>query len=248
MSVPSINCPKCGSPMPANYAWCPNCGHTNAFVAPDSTVTPPDPRPSTETDAVAETTDEVAASASGPEMSGAAPEGGTPTVNVGTAGEGEAARYTPPPDPSAAGAAGAAGAAAAWQPGQYNNAPIQSMQPQPPQGQYTSPQQYAPPAPMYGQPEQTYPYSANPPKDPTVALLLELIGYAGFLGIGHIYAGKTNRGVTLLVGGILYLIVSSVLVILLVGFCLLAAWLVVPIASGLWIKSELEKENAMRRV
>ena len=33
-----------------------------------------------------------------------------------------------------------------------------------------------------------------------MGLLLELLGYVGFLGIGHIWAGKTTRGVALLIG------------------------------------------------
>lgn len=242
MSIPSISCPKCGNPMPANYAWCPSCGHANAFVSPDSAVTPPEPRPN------AEGTEAVSGQGQETQTLGTTSDstGGAPTVNVG--GASDQALYTPPPE-AAAGAAGAS--AAAWQPGQYNNAPLQAGQPpapMPPQGQYMPAQQYTPPpAPPYGQPPQPYPYAANPPKDPTVALLLELIGYAGFLGIGHIYAGRTGRGIALLLGGWAYLVISGVLTILCIGFFMLMAWLVVPVLSGLWIKSDVERDNAMRR-
>jgi TM2 domain-containing membrane protein YozV len=103
------------------------------------------------------------------------------------------------------------------------------------------------PAPGYGQPQYPYPSAPTQRKDSTVALLLELIGYAGFLGIGHIYAGRTSRGIALLVGGFIYLIASAVLTIVLVGICMFVAWLAVPILSGLWIKNDLDKTNAMLR-
>jgi TM2 domain-containing membrane protein YozV len=83
------------------------------------------------------------------------------------------------------------------------------------------------------------------PKDPTTALLLELIGYAGFMGIGHMYAGKVGRGVALLFGFWAYLFISFVLTIVLIGCLFLLITPVFPILSGLWIKSELEKERAM---
>ena len=46
-------------------------------------------------------------------------------------------------------------------------------------------------------------------KDPAVGLLLELLGYIGFLGIGHIWAGKTSRGVALLIGYWVYFALSA---------------------------------------
>jgi len=87
-------------------------------------------------------------------------------------------------------------------------------------------------------------YGTVQPKDPTIALLLELIGYVGFLGIGHIWAGKTTRGILLLVGWWIYLSLSGLLTILLIGCLMLLAGLIVPIASGLYLKNEMEKEQA----
>jgi hypothetical protein len=160
-----------------------------------------------------------------------------------------------------------------WQPGQY--AP-----PTQPQGGYTppvagQPTQYMPPQqgyapdqyglqqpPQYpapyqgGYPQQPTIYgSGQPAKDSTIALLLELIGLVGFLGIGHIYAGKTNRGIGLLVGWFLgniiawwFLLPAFTAITCGVG-CLmfipmLMANLGVPIGSGLWIKNELDRERA----
>jgi hypothetical protein len=37
---------------------------------------------------------------------------------------------------------------------------------------------------------------------------------------------------------------STLLIIVLVGCLMWVAWLAIPIASGLWIRSEVEKENA----
>lgn len=150
----------------------------------------------------------------------------------------------------------------------------QPQQQQPPaQGVYYTPPQQpqpygqgAPQYPQYGQapgtqpPAQNYPnYPQQPggygyqqpgmvataPKDPTTALLLELIGYAGFMGIGHIYAGKVGRGIALMFGFWAYLVVFGLLSIILIGCLFLIVTPVFPILSGLWIKSELEKERAM---
>lgn len=147
----------------------------------------------------------------------------------------------------------------------------QYTQPIPPQQGY-SPPTYAPqqtftPPPGYSnqglppggtqplQPGQSYPnYQQYPPgypapqqavapKDPTTALMLELLGYLGFLGIGHIYAGKTNRGIGLLIGWLVYLTAAFFLTICLVGCFMFLAWVVVPPLSGLWVKNEMEKER-----
>jgi|GEM_PF-4535386 len=133
----------------------------------------------------------------------------------------------------------------------YYAPPAQQFQGQQP---YAPPPQYnqAPPKTQmqgYGNYPPVYPgYGPQPgaaAKDPTTALLLELIGYVGILGIGHIYAGRTNRGIALLIGWILYLSVSGVLTLMCVGCAMLLIWPLVPIGSGLWIKNDLEKERAM---
>jgi hypothetical protein len=110
---------------------------------------------------------------------------------------------------------------------------------------------YAQPPATYAQPQPPYPYPANPPKDSTVALLLELIGYAGVLGIGHIYAGRTTRGIALLVGWLFYAVIIGILFITVIFIplaCIMfVAWPIVPILSGFWIKRELDQVQALQR-
>jgi hypothetical protein len=96
----------------------------------------------------------------------------------------------------------------------------------------------------YSQYPQPVGYGVVQPKDPTMGLLLELLGYVGFLGIGHIWAGKTTRGVALMIGWWVFLTMSWVLTFVLVGCLLLVASLAVPIASGFYLKSEMEREQA----
>src|SRR5689334_11741152 len=44
-------------------------------------------------------------------------------------------------------------------------------------------------------------YQGGPARDPSVALVLEIVlGVFGFLGVGHLYAGRTNLGIALLLG------------------------------------------------
>ena len=170
------------------------------------------------------------------------PGGETPQPNAGSYGnygsQGQPTQYAAPPQ---------------YNPSQYGQGEIT---------QYTPPQ-----AGGYPQPQQPY-YQQYPPpqggvgyaqpKDPTVALLLELLGILGFLGIGHLYAGRTNRGIALLVGWFLYDIIAVFFLIPLVSVgsivtcgvgCLMfipliLIWLGIPIGSGLWIKNELDKEQA----
>ena len=52
----------------------------------------------------------------------------------------------------------------------------------------------------------------TPKRDPMIAMLLELLpALFGFLGIGWIYIGETNKGIMFLVGYILILIVECIL-------------------------------------
>src|SRR5437868_13316239 len=59
---------------------------------------------------------------------------------------------------------------------------------------------YTPPALQGGQYQSQMAVAGVTQRDPTVALLLELIGYVWFLGIGHMYGGRMVRGIVLLVG------------------------------------------------
>jgi hypothetical protein len=125
------------------------------------------------------------------------------------------------------------------QQGNMQGGPPTSPQAQPPSYQ---PGNYSGVNPQYT--PQPVAYGYGTPKDPTVGLLLELIGYLGFLGIGHIYAGKTARGIGLMVGFWVYLIVSGILTVVLIGCVMLVAGLAIPLASGFYLKNEMEKEQA----
>lgn len=80
-----------------------------------------------------------------------------------------------------------------------------------------------PPAPA----STTYPVTA--PKSKATALILEILpGLFGFLGFGWIYAGETQRGIMILIGYIVFAIVSVITITLTVGFgcliCLPLLW------------------------
>lgn len=85
-------------------------------------------------------------------------------------------------------------------------------------------------------------YGAASAKDPSTAMILELLlGFFGFLGIGHLYAGRTTTGIVLLLGWWAFLFVEAILMVIVVGFCLLPLNLIVPIASGIWLKNEMTR-------
>lgn len=225
MSTQMQTCPVCGSQAQVGSRFCQNCGHSleqgQSPTARVENFTPPQ---------------------------------GSPTINVASQGTPGATPYPSQPN------------TASWQPGQYGEAPRQpqyspptqsytppppSLYGQPPPQGYVQPQSYsnAPysPAPGYGSYAPTQ-YATQPQRDATLALLLELIGYAGVLGIGHIYAGRTSRGVGLMIGWLLYGVIVFFLFISLIGSPIACLMLlltpVVPILSGLWIKNDLDKERA----
>ncbi len=227
MSTQMQTCPVCGSQVPVGSRFCQSCGHSMTQGEDPSA-----------------------------RVQGFTPPQGSPTINVAPQ---YGAGNTPyPPQPNTA----------SLQPGQYGEAPRQLQPPySPPTQGYTppppalygqqSPQGYTPPqnysnAPLnpalgYGSygPGQ---YAAQPQRDSTLALLLELIGYVGVLGIGHIYAGRTSRGVGLMVGWLLYGVIVFFLFLSLIGSPIACLMLlltpIVPILSGLWIKNDLDKERA----
>jgi hypothetical protein len=202
-------------------------------------------------------------------------EGGTPgegagyTQPYGNAGSGNSDSMTrrmdaTPPVPPPAGQ------------GQYTP-PASGQQPYytPPAAQYTPPQpaqpypqQYTPPQPVqpYQQPVQgTYyaggassalsGYAANPPvRDANIAMLIEIVlGIFGFLGVGHIMAGRVVPGIVLLVSWWIAIALGwtvGVLIAVLtlgLGLCLAPIfWLGVPIASGIWLRNEMLKQPGFR--
>jgi hypothetical protein len=236
----TVKCEQCGSNIPRSTRFCPECGHSNPAASDTSRS-------------------EVASSGySTPEVPSTPPYAGAPTVNISntqaplSSSQAQTTRYTPnaqpsypPPPPSAPG----------YAPTQnFSQAPTVYPGAQPPTQAFSN----------YSQNPLGYQYQSQigvagvTPRDSTVALLLELIGYLGFLGIGHIYAGRTNRGIGLLIGWILYniLLVTLILPAVALGSvftcglgCLLFIpiilfYLGAPVGSGLWIKNELDKERA----
>jgi hypothetical protein len=177
------------------------------------------------------------------------------------------ASYAPPPPYTTAPAYGTPAYSAPETPRYATSAPAGQYVPYgqyaapPTQGQY--PQYGAPaetrdisraevpntPAPPPGYAQPPYPQSAYPPqygtarpKDPTIGLLLELIGLFGILGIGHIYAGKVTRGVALMASFFMYFIVFACLSVFLIGIPFLVLYWVVPIISALYLRNEMERE------
>jgi hypothetical protein len=158
----------------------------------------------------------------------AAPGSGTPTVNIGAAPGYQT--YSPPP---------------VQQYGQTQQ--IGAFTP-PPVAQPPAYQQYSPPPQPQGyQYQSQIGVAGTPPRDPTIALLLELIGYVGLLGIGHIYAGRLTRGIGLMIGWICYWAIVAFMFVIVVGVpigCLMViAWPFVPILSGLWIRNDVQRDN-----
>jgi TM2 domain-containing membrane protein YozV len=131
------------------------------------------------------------------------------------------------------------------------------MQQQPPQQQNQQSQQQPPPGqqPYYSYGQQP-PYGYGQPyavtaKDPNTAFIIEMIaGFFGFLGVGYMYAGRTSDGLLRLIGWWVFLavawLVSAILTIIIVGFCLMLVLVIaqfgVPIYSGLSLKKEMEMQ------
>lgn len=78
----------------------------------------------------------------------------------------------------------------------------------------------------------------------TIALILEIVlGFFGFLGIGHIYTGRLGLGIGLLVGWWFYIFVS-IIVSAATGF--LAACLFIPLSLGLLVFSGIKARDYAR--
>ncbi len=127
-----------------------------------------------------------------------------------------------------------------------------NQQPQPGFPQPDQKQQAGYPQPIniqqaYQQPQYGQQISARPRRDPNVAFLLELLGYVGFLGFGHIYAGNFIGGIILLLFGwgiVGFAFVVAGILSLGLGFCLLLPVLAaVPLLSGFWARSIAIRNN-----
>lgn len=77
-------------------------------------------------------------------------------------------------------------------------------------------------APQPAIPQQPYPppvYAARPPKDRSVALILEILpGLFGFLGFGWIYSGNTQTGILWLAGLLMWTIAAVIIDVVTAGF------------------------------
>lgn len=86
----------------------------------------------------------------------------------------------------------------------------------------------------------------KPAKDPNTALVIELVGTLfGFMGLGWLYAGYTNRGITALVIWLVVVVVATVISILTGGFfaCLwFPAQIAAAIISGIQVKQAVERD------
>lgn len=83
--------------------------------------------------------------------------------------------------------------------------------------------------------------------DPNTAFLLELVGgFFGLLGIGYIYVGRTNEGITRLVLWLVYDIIAavaiSVLIAVIVGIVCIPFQLVIQIGVPIWSATTLKNE------
>jgi TM2 domain-containing membrane protein YozV len=108
----------------------------------------------------------------------------------------------------------------------------------------------APPVPRpagapQGRPPQ--PVYTRPAKDPSTALVIELIGTLfGFMGLGWLYAGYTNRGIVLLLVWLGVVIVAVVISVLTAGIfaCIwLPAQVLAAIISALQVKKAVERDS-----
>jgi len=101
--------------------------------------------------------------------------------------------------------------------------------------------------PRAAAPQSVY---VKPAKDPSTALLIEMVGtFFGFMGLGWLYAGYTNRGIILLLVWLGVVIVAAIITVLTAGIfaCLwLPAQIAAAVASGLKVKQAVEQDNRQR--
>lgn len=131
------------------------------------------------------------------------------------------------------------------QPPQFGQTPVPPpMYPPPPQPQ--APPQYGqpqyPPPPQYGQPQYPPPPppygmgAAPAPKGKSTALVLELLPgiLFGLMGIGWMYAGKSDKGIWWLVGSIGWWLIMGVVGLLTIGIgclCFPLIWVAAGISA-----------------
>jgi hypothetical protein len=122
------------------------------------------------------------------------------------------------------------------QPPQFGQAPVPPpVYPPPPQPQYPPPPQYG--QPQYPPPPPLYGTGGSPaPKGKSTALVLELIPglLFGLMGIGWMYAGKSDKGIWWLVGSVGWWLIMGVVGLLTVGIgclCFPLIWVAAGISA-----------------
>jgi hypothetical protein len=110
--------------------------------------------------------------------------------------------------------------------------PTPAPQPYQPAPSANLPGQYAP---QPYQPQPGYIAAARPVKDRSLAVILEvLLGLFGFLGIGWIYAGDTNRGLITLVAFLIWNAVLTTIIVFTVGIgciCIPINWIIIAASA-----------------
>lgn len=91
---------------------------------------------------------------------------------------------------------------------------------------------------------------AQPAKDPNMAFLIELVGTLfGFMGLGWIYAGYTNKGVVMLIVWLLIVVVAAVISVLTAGIfaCVwLPAQVIAAVVSASQVKQAVARDYGLR--
>jgi TM2 domain-containing membrane protein YozV len=81
-----------------------------------------------------------------------------------------------------------------------------------------------------------------PYKSPGTAALIAIIGgIFGFMGIGHIYAGKVGKGIFILIGGIVLFFIGIFTLFILIGIPLLIVY------AGVWIWQIFDARSTARK-
>jgi hypothetical protein len=93
----------------------------------------------------------------------------------------------------------------------------------------------------------TAPISGPSGKDPSIAFLIELVGgFFGLLGLGYIFVGRTQEGITRLIVWLIYVAVIwciiTVASALLIGLLCIPIQIVIQIVVPIWSAYSLKKQ------
>ena len=274
MSSEMVTCPSCGNQVPAASRFCPECGYNLASFAQATGQLPP-LTPGTPTQELGSLSDEereeLAASQGWPvqssqpqQLGGSQQLGQTPAPAMGAMGD---QGFGQPQGVSEQPRGGSLvpipqNELAFPPPPTYRDSQMsQSLQPTElnPAGPIQTYPMFSQPAPTtYG--SYQVDVDDRPPRNPLMGFLLELIGYIGLLGIGHMYSGHIPRGIVLTLAWILYGVIVLIFVLpasAAITFCTLgtvqcfaypfyAIYFIMPILSGFWVHNDLDAEVKRR--